>query len=41
MATVTDPTTNTTDEAPLEPDLAICDPHHHLWRRPNNPYLLR
>ena len=40
MATVTDPTTNTTDEAPLEPDLAICDPHHHLWRRPNNPYLL-
>ena len=38
MATVTDPTT--TDEAPLEPGLAICDPHHHLWRRPNNPYLL-
>ena len=38
MATVTDP--NTTDEAPLEPDLPICDPHHHLWRRPNNPYLL-
>src|SRR5579859_6918122 len=20
-----------TVEAPLEPDLAICDPHHHLW----------
>ena len=38
MATVTDPTT--TDEDPLEPGLAICDPHHHLWRRPNNPYLL-
>ena len=38
MATVTDPTT--TDETPLEPDLPICDPHHHLWRRPNNPYLL-
>ena len=19
------------DEAPLEPDLPICDPHHHLW----------
>ncbi len=18
-------------EAPLEPDLPICDPHHHLW----------
>ena len=28
------------DEAALEPDLAICDPHHHLWRRPDNPYLL-
>ena len=38
MATVTDPTT--TDETPLEPGLPICDPHHHLWRRPNNPYLL-
>ena len=37
---MTDPTTNTLEEAPLEPDLAICDPHHHLWRRPNNPYLL-
>ena len=24
----------------MEPDLPICDPHHHLWRRPNNPYLL-
>ena len=31
--------TTATDETPLEPDLAICDPHHHLWRRPNNPYL--
>ncbi len=31
---------NTANEAPLDPDLAICDPHHHLWRRPNNPYLL-
>ena len=20
-----------TTEEPLEPDLAICDPHHHLW----------
>jgi len=35
-----DPTTNTTAEGSLEPDLAICDPHHHLWRRPDNPYLL-
>ena len=37
---LTDPTTDTTDEAPLEPDLPICDTHHHLWRRPDNPYLL-
>ena len=37
---MTDPTTNMADEAPLEPNLPICDPHHHLWRRPNNPYLL-
>ena len=34
------PITNTTDEGSLDPDLAICDPHHHLWQRPNNPYLL-
>tara|TARA_E500000331_G_scaffold230992_1_gene221277 strand:+ start:92 stop:1096 length:1005 start_codon:yes stop_codon:yes gene_type:complete len=24
----------------LDPDLAICDPHHHLWWRPENKYLL-
>ena len=24
----------------LEPDLAICDPHHHLWDFPANRYLL-
>lgn len=24
----------------LEPDLRICDPHHHLWDRPDNRYLL-
>ncbi|HEY1707440.1 MAG TPA: amidohydrolase family protein [Rhizomicrobium sp.] len=24
----------------LEPDLPICDPHHHLWDFPNNRYLL-
>ncbi|RPH77646.1 MAG: amidohydrolase, partial [Candidatus Rokuibacteriota bacterium] len=22
-----------TPEAPLEPGLPICDPHHHLWDR--------
>ena len=37
---MTHPETTATGEAPLEPDLPICDPHHHLWRRPNNPYLL-
>ncbi len=34
------PTANPNSETPLRPDLPICDPHHHLWRRPNNPYLL-
>lgn len=24
-----------TKEAPLEPDLPICDPHHHLWDYPD------
>ena len=23
-----------------EPDLAICDPHHHLWDHPGRRYLL-
>jgi predicted TIM-barrel fold metal-dependent hydrolase len=27
-------------EAILEPDLPIIDPHHHLWVRPGNRYLL-
>ncbi|MSP37318.1 MAG: amidohydrolase [Deltaproteobacteria bacterium] len=27
-------------EAPLEPDLPICDAHHHLWERPPRDYLL-
>jgi L-fuconolactonase len=27
-------------EAPLEPDLPICDAHHHLWMRPPKNYLL-
>jgi len=26
-------------EAPLEPQLPICDPHHHLWTRPGERYL--
>jgi L-fuconolactonase len=27
-------------EEVLEPDLPICDPHHHLWDFPNSRYLL-
>ena len=27
-------------EAIIEPDLPIIDPHHHLWDRPGNRYLL-
>jgi predicted TIM-barrel fold metal-dependent hydrolase len=29
-----------TIEEPIEPELPICDPHHHLWDRPNDRYLL-
>ena len=29
-----------TVEPALEPDLPIIDPHHHLWDRPGNRYLL-
>jgi predicted TIM-barrel fold metal-dependent hydrolase len=29
-----------TQEAALEPDRPIIDPHHHLWDRPGNRYLL-
>ena len=29
-----------TREEPLEPDLPIIDPHHHLWIRPGNTYRL-
>ena len=27
-----------TSEAALEPDRPICDSHHHLWDRPDDPY---
>ena len=27
------------EEDTLEPQLKICDPHHHLWQHPNNTYL--
>jgi len=29
-----------TVEETIEPELPICDPHHHLWERPNDRYLL-
>lgn len=28
-------------EAPIEPALAICDAHHHLWERPPTDYMLK
>lgn len=28
------------NEEILEPELPICDPHHHLWQHPNHTYLL-
>ncbi|MFC2005340.1 amidohydrolase family protein [Chloroflexota bacterium] len=27
-------------EDPMDPELPICDPHHHLWDRPDSCYLL-
>ena len=27
-------------EAAIEPELPICDPHHHLWDYPGSRYLL-
>ena len=27
-------------EAILEPDLPICDPHHHLWDYPTSRYMI-
>ncbi len=31
---------NLVQEEILEPQLPICDPHHHLWDHDENPYLL-
>lgn len=31
---------NLTAEPALDPDLPICDPHHHLWADPREPYLV-
>lgn len=27
-------------EEPLDPTLRICDPHHHLWQRPDSRYMV-
>lgn len=40
MATDQDAWLNLTPEDALDPDLPICDPHHHLWDHPSNRYLL-
>ena len=29
-----------TTEEPIDPDIPICDPHHHFWDRPGNRYML-
>ena len=29
-----------TFEEALEPELPICDPHHHFWEYPGSRYLL-
>ena len=40
MATDQQTWLNLTPEDALDPDLPICDPHHHLWDQPNHRYLL-
>src|SRR3954447_15628412 len=29
-----------TTEAPIDTELEICDPHHHLWEYPDSVYLV-
>ena len=41
MVTVREEWLDLVAEEPLNPDLPICDPHHHLWEYPNNRYLLK
>lgn len=40
MAKARDEWLRLTAEDALEPALPICDPHHHLWARPEDRYLL-
>lgn len=37
---VNQPWLDTVKEEALEPELPICDPHHHLWDFPGSRYLL-
>ena len=41
MATAPENQPRPAAEAPLEPDLPICDSHHHLRERPNDRYFLK
>ncbi len=40
MVTERDAWLTLTIEDPMDSNLPICDPHHHLWDRPNDRYLL-
>jgi L-fuconolactonase len=40
MAAMNNPSWRFSTEAPLEPELPICDAHHHLWERSGDSYLL-
>ncbi len=41
MALATQRWLDQTREKPLDPALEICDPHHHLWDRPESRYMLK
>ncbi|HXV82233.1 MAG TPA: amidohydrolase family protein, partial [Candidatus Binatia bacterium] len=41
MATATENQPRSAIEDPLDPNLPICDPHHHLRERPNDRYFLQ
>jgi L-fuconolactonase len=40
VATVKEDWLNLTKEITIDPDLPICDPHHHLWYQSEDPYQL-
>lgn len=35
-----DPWLELTVEEAIDPDLPICDPHHHLWDKPGDRYMI-